>query len=85
VIETAGKELERQFAKVGLFRPAARNLRVTDADVIVDYALSIERAKPVLVGARLEEFRAAVREIIEKDGMFGITTAPGMFRASANG
>ena len=82
ILETAEEELSRHFRRIELLRPSGGELLVSDGEAIVDYALSIERAKPGLVGERLEEFRRAVREVIQRDGFFRITPATGMFRAS---
>jgi SAM-dependent methyltransferase len=83
VLETAEAELAKHFGRIELLRPTGGELLVTDTEAIVDYALSIERAKPVLVGDKLKELRSAVQHVIQQDGAFRITTATGMFRASA--
>jgi ubiquinone/menaquinone biosynthesis C-methylase UbiE len=82
VLETAEEELSRHFRRIELLRPSSAELSVSDGEAIVDYALSIERAKPVLVGDKLEEFREAVTKIIQRDGSFRITTTTGMFRVT---
>jgi ubiquinone/menaquinone biosynthesis C-methylase UbiE len=80
-LETAEPELARHFSKIELLRPPNGELMVPDIQAILDYALSIERAKPTLVGEKLQELRNAVQQIIERNGAFRITPVVGMFRA----
>jgi ubiquinone/menaquinone biosynthesis C-methylase UbiE len=82
VLETGGAELSRHFGTIELLRPTAAELRVTEAQAIVDYALSIERAKPILVGETLAAFRAAVQDVLDLEGAFRIMPSTGMFRAT---
>ena len=75
---TGGAQLEKHFAEVTLERVSGE-LRVTEAQAIVDYVTSIEPAKPIVVGEVLEELRAMVEGEIEAKGAFVIATEVGMF------
>jgi ubiquinone/menaquinone biosynthesis C-methylase UbiE len=82
-LDRSGEDLAQHFRSVQILSPGVGKLRVTDADAIVDYALSIERAKPVLVGTKLETLRNEIADHIRRHGSFDITTESGIFRCLA--
>jgi SAM-dependent methyltransferase len=77
-----GAELGEFFTSVDVLRSGGE-LRVTDAQAIVDYALSIEWVKPVLVGPMLDAMRREVEQQIATHGAFVIRSATGLFVARA--
>jgi SAM-dependent methyltransferase len=79
-LEGGEEQLRRHFSDVRVLRFCGE-LMVTDAQAIVDYALSIEWVKPVLVGDELVRFRAVVEKRIAKDGAICINTEAGLLRA----
>jgi ubiquinone/menaquinone biosynthesis C-methylase UbiE len=57
-------------------------LRVTDPEAVVQYILSIEGAKKIIVGPRLDELRKLVMNEIQREGAFVCATESGLFIAS---
>lgn len=79
-LENGSQQLSRHFANVSSSH-AAGELRVTEAQAVVDYVLSVERAKPAVVGEALERLRRIVEQEIGEKGAYVIHTHGGMFRA----
>jgi len=80
-LENGEEQLRAFFCDVQL-RRIVRELAITVAGAIVDYALSIEWVKPVLVGRKLEEFRELVEGLIVSQGAFRVATEAGLFIAT---
>ena len=73
-------QLREHFSDVTVHRIGGE-LRVTEAQAIVDYALSVEWVKPVLIGPELDRFRTEVHSRITRDGMIRIGTDVGLLQA----
>ncbi|HEY7091458.1 MAG TPA: class I SAM-dependent methyltransferase [Tepidisphaeraceae bacterium] len=56
-------------------------LRVTEVEAVVQYVLSVEGAKQVIDGARLDELRRQVTDELASDGVFVTATEVGVFIA----
>jgi hypothetical protein len=79
-LENGEAQLRRHFSNVSV-RRVTGELAVADAQAIVDYALSVEWAKEVLVGETMERFRAEVESRMRDNGAFRIVTEAGLFVA----
>ena len=80
-LENGEPQVRDWFARVRIVR-RQDVLRVTDADAIVNYALSSEGAKRVLVGETLEAMRSAARTQIARAGAFVVTVDAGLILAT---
>lgn len=78
-LEDGARQLSPFFSRIGMQR-YVDGLVVTDAEAIVAYLLS-GAARDVLTGARLEQFKAFVAQIIAKEGALQITKDSGLFEA----
>jgi ubiquinone/menaquinone biosynthesis C-methylase UbiE len=76
-LENGQSQLREWFTRVRVVRQQGE-LRVTDGEAIVNYALSIEGASPVLVGETLDAMRSAARVAVARSGAFVITTDAGV-------
>ena len=79
-LETGADQMSRHFDSVELHRRPGE-LRVTDAQAVVDYAWSIDRVKAELPPQGLEQLRIQVQREIDKNGAFIIHTEVGLFTA----
>jgi len=79
-METGAEQLSPHFASVNT-ESRAGELRVTDAQAVVDYAWSIDRVKAELPPSGLEQLRDQVQREIDRHGAFAIHTEVGMFTA----
>jgi hypothetical protein len=77
-MENGAAQIARHFAHVEA-RWQRGELRVTDTQAAADYALSIGRAQPVLVGQKQAALRADVEAEIAAHGCFLLPTAAGIF------
>jgi ubiquinone/menaquinone biosynthesis C-methylase UbiE len=57
-------------------------LRVTDSEAVVAYVMSIEGAKTIIVGEKLDTLRRRVAEEIVRNGTFSCYTEAGVFVCS---
>jgi SAM-dependent methyltransferase len=79
-LETGGDQMAPHFESVNMERRPGE-LRVTDAQAVVDYAWSIDRVKAELPRQGLEQLRRQVQHEIDRHGAFVIHTEVGMFTA----
>jgi ubiquinone/menaquinone biosynthesis C-methylase UbiE len=81
-LENGEPQLRRLFASVEI-RTTRGQLRVTDAEAIVRYVLSVNEAPKLMTGEKLDELRRVAREGVGRNGAFVLETAAGMFVATA--
>lgn len=80
-VETAGQELAEFFGSTK-YVPLDGELRVTEAEPLVAYALSgMGNVRQIIQGERLDEFRRYVQQRIDADGAIRIRTVAGIFVA----
>ena len=82
-LENGAEQLSRHFAHVSTAQRSVA-LRVTEAQAIIDYALSIDKFRSEITDERLEMLERKVEETIRRDGSFIISTEAGMFTASGS-
>jgi ubiquinone/menaquinone biosynthesis C-methylase UbiE len=75
-LENGARQLSAAFADVEL-RPYDNQLRVTDADAVVAYATSM----PGSAALDMAAMRRGAAAVIEREGVFRVTTAVGLFVA----
>jgi len=80
-LENGASAIGAVFANVER-RETRGALRVTDAEAVVAYVMSITGAPQYVVGDRLDELRKRAEGEIEQNGAFVLPTAAGMFVAT---
>jgi|SRR5581483_1208948 len=80
-LDGGADELRRHFDDVSIHRLRGE-LAITDPQAIVEYILSIDRAREVVTGARLTELRERVSREIEARGAYVVATELGILQAT---
>jgi len=80
-METGAAQLSRHFNSVSESHIGGE-LRVTEAQAVVDYAMSIDRVRAQITETQLSALRAQVQRAIDRDGAFVVHTRVGMFTAA---
>lgn len=75
------EELRRHFSDVTTQRLRGE-LAVTDVEAVVDYILSMERAREIIAGEPLVELRKRIVDEIETHGAFMVATEIGILRGT---
>ena len=83
-LENGERQLQPFFEEIER-RSLKGKLRVTEAQVIVRYILSVEGATQKIVGAKLQELHERVADEIRAKGAFVLSTDAGMFVARSGG
>ena len=82
-LENGGEQLLQFFSSVEM-RGQPGELRVPDADAIVNYVLSVNGAPQKIVGERMSELRRTVNDAMQRNGAFVVETHVGLFVASTS-
>jgi ubiquinone/menaquinone biosynthesis C-methylase UbiE len=77
-LENGAKQIQPFFDDVQI-KNLTNELRVTQADAVVRYVLSVEGAKQILVGEKLEQLRQHVQDEIDRVGAFVDRSHAGVF------
>jgi ubiquinone/menaquinone biosynthesis C-methylase UbiE len=80
-LQNGGEQLAPWFPRIEMLR-YDDELRVTDAQAVVDFILSAHNAQEILDEEKRRAMRGRVEERIEKEGVFRVTKEQGMFRAT---
>jgi len=81
-LENGQEQLRQHFNRVEI-RRVGGELRVTEASAVVNYVMSCNESKELIVRERREELERIVQEGIDADGAFVCQTATGMLVATA--
>jgi len=79
-LDNGAAQLEPFFASIAI-EDGRNTLRITEAEVVVQYVLSFDPAKAVVVGDRLDELRRRVQHEIQSAGAFVVQIHSGLFIA----
>lgn len=79
-LENGAAQLAPFFASIALHE-GRDTLRITEAEAVVQYVLSFDAAKEIIVGDRLDELRRRVQDDIAAAGAFVVRTHSGLFIA----
>lgn len=80
-LENGEAQLRPLFTNI-VMHEGRGTIRITEAEVVVQYVLSFNEAKDEIVGHRLEDLRRRVRDEIEAAGAFAVQTHSGLFLAT---
>jgi ubiquinone/menaquinone biosynthesis C-methylase UbiE len=80
-METGAAQLARHFKSVSESHVGGE-LRVKEAQAVVDYAMSIDQVRAQITETQLSALRAQVQRAIDRDGAFVVHTRLGMFTAA---
>jgi SAM-dependent methyltransferase len=79
-LENGEAQLRPFFTNIAM-HDGLGTIRITETEVVVQYVLSFDEAKDVIVGHRLDDLRRRVRDEIEAAGAFVVQTHSGLFLA----
>lgn len=82
-LENGAQQLSGIFSSVEM-QEQPGELRVPDADAIVNYVLSVNGAPQKIVGDRMIELRRTIDHAMQRDGAFIVQTHVGLFVAATS-